>query len=1527
MIGRPTWDEFTGKNAGRKNEMFEALARFLFRTRYGLGDSLAYFKNHPGNETATIQAGNEIVGFQAKFFENGKINPSEILNSLTKVEKGQTRQIIYTNSAWGNPPKGRNKTKGQIKIENQARMLGVELEWIYGDNILDQVQQYPLAYNIFFNLQSGLDRLQQNVERANALRVKTIATSFAIGNRSISIDRTSWIDRLAEAIAQGENVLLAGESGAGKSAIVKKYHQIYCSRNDYAFYIIHADQLNTRTVNDLFSLQENYTLTEFRNYFQDTEHKVWVIDSAEKILELNDPAPLMLLIEELNQDGWNFVFTCRDHAHAELTNLLQEEYTLSVHSIRVNRIEDNELRTIAADNGITLPDDLKLRHQLHLPFFLARYCERNDSGQLDLKTFRDNVWRQKVKGSGPRASQLKREHCLIEIVKRQLQTGAYYINYSEDYESAIYLVSAAILGEEPHKGFFINHDIYADWALDYWLIQELSDRIKVLEVLNTPAPPFRYVNAFKRWYAERLEDKSTETDYIGDRVFSGPIDQRWADAIMECIGGSAEASASWFDRHAKKLDADDYQPFNRFVDIVRVSCKQVRTIFKYNGAEYPETIPTGSGWEEIARFMDRHAEDYYMDNLEIVRNFLSDFYGYRNAKGEPVELGGKLALHLFQVLAEQRRKGECCWMKDDSQWSLLVCRYAGEIREELRQIFREVVANHWTRPGDPYQELAEYVATGGFPTTIAVSKYCYPQIISLLKTWWHKQPEEESDNLPFHPIDRSMNPEKAFGLNADYTQFGAYFPPSAFQTPVLPLLQAEFQANQNNDLTLKFIIDFMNDAVEKYSTSNYGYTSRPEIIPVTRLDGSRHEVIADQQLWCLYRGTASLAMPHVLESMHMALESHWLELLEENQEGQQRIEQVKSQLRTVLHNSRSASLYAIVASVAMSHEDAFTTELFFLMQDIRFFILDLHRYSRDFHRASSQSFVYYNHPWLKEERQQANEKPHRQHHLETVLLRMQATYSDRNDAAGQSQWRECRKVVERLKKQVSALPKKQRSFEDFILARIDYTSMRKEEITTADGQKAIRVTPVLTPEMAEKSRQINANTQELLRGTSLRDWIDKRSRGEVEAIKNNPYEINPSLALETLHETKSQTDENGLPINYIMDEESLPGMVGAILLTQLAERLTEDQKETCRRYVFDALSHTEPPSRSLPSDFEVILSGFPALLDRNDWRTQLQDLLITYAEMHEPTTHTRPCDIVSSMIARCRLWEEHADFMKETLHRYLRKLPADHVDTMTSDQALTLLSLLTTQPKDRKLGNRCIEKMASRWTPKEHSRYPLVKATCQDSNNVSEYILRSPKEELDRLITPFISYISSDSDHDTLLPSFVAKAAEIGAYDTFWIVWGILYDPIVKSVALNPRYYSQMLDNYLINPPYLTKMGDDWFQLEEKDVAFYARIAEDLPHHYTPLYAISRVFTSIGQKYVKRIIPVLALFVHGFTFHKDYHTATSILLNLETMMKDLFTTYFDDIHRNRNLHDSVVRILEFMKSNGSSLAATYLKSV
>ena len=50
----PSWDTFKINCAETKDEALEALARILFKERYGLKESLPYFKNHAGNETDVI---------------------------------------------------------------------------------------------------------------------------------------------------------------------------------------------------------------------------------------------------------------------------------------------------------------------------------------------------------------------------------------------------------------------------------------------------------------------------------------------------------------------------------------------------------------------------------------------------------------------------------------------------------------------------------------------------------------------------------------------------------------------------------------------------------------------------------------------------------------------------------------------------------------------------------------------------------------------------------------------------------------------------------------------------------------------------------------------------------------------------------------------------------------------------------------------------------------------------------------------------------------------------------------------------------------------------------------------------------------------------------------------------------------------------------------------------------------------------------------------------------------------------------
>ena len=155
----PSWDTFKVNCAETKEKALEALARILFKKRYGLKESFPYFKNHAGNETDVIAYNGEIIGFQVKYFD-GSISATQIIHSLEEAREWnakQTKVVLYTNKEFGNPKKKNqnddtaNKTTAQINIENKAKELHLELEWMYGDNILDAVAECDLAYDLFFN--------------------------------------------------------------------------------------------------------------------------------------------------------------------------------------------------------------------------------------------------------------------------------------------------------------------------------------------------------------------------------------------------------------------------------------------------------------------------------------------------------------------------------------------------------------------------------------------------------------------------------------------------------------------------------------------------------------------------------------------------------------------------------------------------------------------------------------------------------------------------------------------------------------------------------------------------------------------------------------------------------------------------------------------------------------------------------------------------------------------------------------------------------------------------------------------------------------------------------------------------------------------------------------------------------------------------------------------------------------------------------------------------------------------------------
>lgn len=94
-------------------------------------------------------------------------------------------------------------------------------------------------------------------------------------------------------------------------------------------------------------------------------------------------------------------------------------------------ISKTELVSFAENYSIVLPHDNKLLVQLCLPFYLARYVELGSNTQMNCSSFRERVWKIKVRGNVRGGVQQKREDCLVDLAWQLQMYPKYYVGYSD----------------------------------------------------------------------------------------------------------------------------------------------------------------------------------------------------------------------------------------------------------------------------------------------------------------------------------------------------------------------------------------------------------------------------------------------------------------------------------------------------------------------------------------------------------------------------------------------------------------------------------------------------------------------------------------------------------------------------------------------------------------------------------------------------------------------------------------------------------------------------------------------------------------------------------------------------------------------------------------------------------------------------------------------------------------------------------------------------------------------------------------
>ena len=327
---------------------------------------------------------------------------------------------------------------------------------------------------------------------------------------------------------------------------------------------------------------------------------------------------------------------------------------------------------------------------------------------------------------------------------------------------------------------------------------------------------------------------------------------------------------------------------------------------------------------------------------------------------------------------------------------------------------------------------------------LSISSLLPENVLQLADLFWSYTPPEDS----FYSGSRIE-----IGQYFDIEDHLQYHPASSYQTPIYWLLKSALKE------TVDFILKFTNKTVEFFAKSDFAKHEVEEIEVFINKNQMIKQYICNR-LWCTYRGTQ--VSPHVLESMHMALEKFFIE---NGKHADSKT--LDNWLLYLLKKSQSASISAVVTSIVLAYPEKtfnvakilFQTKHFFLFESTRSILDQGHKNQllmlKNNFGINSKNEIHEN------ERLEACDDKHRKGTLENLFLNYQFF---RNDGTSEKEAEERQNILwEILDNYYRELPKESEQTESdkiwrLFLARMD---KRKMNITTekTDAGIAIKFNP------------------------------------------------------------------------------------------------------------------------------------------------------------------------------------------------------------------------------------------------------------------------------------------------------------------------------------------------------------------------------------------------------------------------------------------------------------------------------------
>lgn len=1574
-IIKPDWNKFRAKFSENPQNNFEWFCNLLFCKKFNQPFGIFRYKNQSGIETDPIIKDEEVIGWQAKFYDSTlSSHKKDLLETIERVNRDYpniTKIILYTNQEWAQrtdqEDKSKKPPKGLIEIEEKAENLQIKIDWrtaSFFESHFVTIDNKIIAQHFFSQDQSIIDLVNDKRLHNDAV-FHEIQTDIDFNDQKIEIDRSEILQNIENELRQKQVLIISGVGGVGKTAVIKNLYKKIGDENP--FYVFKANEFNINSVNELFN---GPNFRDFIDFHDNEKIKIVVIDSAEKLLELQNTDLFKEFLLNLIENNWKIIFTIRNNYLENLNYEFIDIYNINPFNLDIKNLDESDLENLSSKYSFSLPEDSKLSDLIKNPFYLNEYLRfYNEKETLDYSNFKEKLWNNIIKRSKP-----SREQCFLKTAFERANQSQFFVNPDCDSQILDNFVQDGILGYET-AGYFITHDIYEEWALEKRIDSEFikkQDNKEFFEKIGESLPIRR---SFRNWVSENLLLRNDFIKiFIEEIIQDNEIESFWKDEVLVSVLLS-DYSESFFKQFHEELLKSDQELITKLVFLLRIACKEVdNDFFQALGIKevdslpitYFFTKPKGKGWQSLIKFVYQNLESIKIENVTFIFSIIHD-WNSKFKKGETTRFSGLIALKYYEWTIEE---GKHLDKRIEEKILQTILYGASEIKDELITIFDKILENKWDDHRDPYNKLINAILTK-VGVNMDVIKVLPEYVLKLAYLFWFKNPKKDDfhnsghqDDLPFTGhrgnlpfIDNPLDFNGKFcikGSNHDY------FPSSAFQTPILGLLQYSFEK------TINFILDFTNKTIECYAKSDFGKEEDPTFgkekvaeIDVFIEDGKTIKQYVDDTIWNVYRATKN--SPHVLQSIHMALEKYFLERAEHTDS-----KILENWLLYLLKNTKSASITAVVVSIVLAFPDKTFNVAKLLFQTKEFFIYDIHRMTLE-----NSVMGIYSHEYgtlFQNERIETRNDKHRKKSLEHIALEYQVF---RTGEISDEKFDERRKVIWNiLDEYYNNLPDKSEENEfdktwRLYLARMDSRKMTPE-VEEKNGQAILSFDTEIDSELKEFSESSISEGLEVMKHSALNLWANYTIQNDERYKQYEQYNNNPKQVFEEVKEVIDGFEKSNY--DYFLFNRSIPGNACSVLVRDYYEKLSKEERNFCKDLILFVASSSlrENYGYQLGDGVDAAISALPILLkefpEEKDGIKFI--LLLTLFDLNPMGAGQEFCDY--SKRAILSLWDISFDDAQSLLLGYLwlkpkyeelrselrkknyekniyelheiqliKEFDSENETELKKviDNKITISDLNEIEKLDLYVLKTAFQLIPSKTNNMEHKKLAeiIISIIAKDlllnkrENEVdywvrldfleklADFVLNSPEEDILHYLKPFIDNFSNSESMADFFKEFAYTEDRLNFYDNFWKVWNLFYEKIVELCKSGDNYHTKkVIKGYLFAENIWKKEATQWHTFKEADKRFFKKLTDNIGYCPSVLYSISKLLNGIGSIYLEDGISWISrmLKVNKNLWSDDLEANT--IYYLENIVRKYAYTNREKIRKTKQLKQEFLVILDFL---------------